>query len=374
MALEAVTADDANPKGYHVLAMALERMGHVHKALVTYERALELDPNDPELLINLGLTAWNLKIREGAAQLFRLYIAACPDSPLGYNSLGSVQSDMGDTNTAIATLSDAIRRMPQEPILWNSLATVLAEEGKAEESLVFYHEATRLAPDFARLYHNLGYAYSHLGQLEDALAAYDKALAYASDPAEILESRHSRSICLIGMGRLEEGFAEYEIRNDVRFRSFVNHLLKAPLWQGEELEGKRILIIGEQGLGDELMFRGHPARHPTRRGAAGQAADRGRSAPGDAVPALLSRCRCRQLQRPHLARQGRQQTAALGAVPERHGRARFHAPMGSTLHILRKRLEDFPHRAFLVPDPERVEHFRAQLAAPGLMSASAGVR
>ena len=87
-ALKATEADGENAKAFHVLGMALERMGHQHKALVTYERAFELDPEDPELLINLGLTAWNLKLTEGAAKMFQLYIAACPDSPLGYNNLG----------------------------------------------------------------------------------------------------------------------------------------------------------------------------------------------------------------------------------------------------------------------------------------------
>src|SRR5580704_2278886 len=53
-ALKATEADGDNPKAFHVLAMALERMGHLHKALVTYERAHQLDPADPELLINLG--------------------------------------------------------------------------------------------------------------------------------------------------------------------------------------------------------------------------------------------------------------------------------------------------------------------------------
>src|SRR5436853_1800520 len=59
-ALKATEADSTSSKAFHVLAMALERMGHLHKALITYERAFELDPEDPELLINLGLTAWNL--------------------------------------------------------------------------------------------------------------------------------------------------------------------------------------------------------------------------------------------------------------------------------------------------------------------------
>ena len=66
-ALKATEADEGNPKAFHVLAMALERMGHLHKALVTYERAFQLDPEDPELLINLGLggpgSASSLKAR-----------------------------------------------------------------------------------------------------------------------------------------------------------------------------------------------------------------------------------------------------------------------------------------------------------------------
>ncbi len=216
LALSSTGADETNSKAYHVLGMALERMGHVHKALVTYERAFQLDPDDPELLINLGLIAWNLKQNDGAARMFSLYIDACPDSPLGYNNLGSILCDMGRPESALETLRAAILRMPAEPILWNALATVLAEEGRAEESLVFYNESVRLDPNFARLHHNLGYAYAHLGRLAESLAAYDHALANVADPSEKLETEHSRAICLIGMGRLEDGFAEFEKRNSPR--------------------------------------------------------------------------------------------------------------------------------------------------------------
>ncbi len=47
-------ADRNNAQAFHVLAMALEKMGHQHKALVTYERAFKLDPEDPELLHQSG--------------------------------------------------------------------------------------------------------------------------------------------------------------------------------------------------------------------------------------------------------------------------------------------------------------------------------
>jgi tetratricopeptide (TPR) repeat protein len=367
LALEATEADDTNAKAFHVLAMALERMGHLHKALVTYERAFALDPKDPELLINLGLTAWNLKMVEGAAKLFQLYIAACPDSPLGYNNLGSVQGDMGKSTTAIETLRSAIYRLPNEPILWNSLATVLAEEGRVEESLVFYNEAIRLDPTFARLYHNLGYAYSHLGRLSEALEAYDNALTHVVDPAERIETRHSRGICLIGMGQLEEGFREYEIRNYERFRAYVHHMTKAPLWDGEPLEGKRILVVGEQGLGDEFMFANIL---PDLQRAVGPEGKLQIAVDPRLVP--LFRRSFPQAEvgsyddRKLIDKDGNKELRFIPFAVERD-EPDFYAPMGTPLHMLRKRLEDFPHQTFLKPAPERVAQFREvlQVGGPG---------
>jgi tetratricopeptide (TPR) repeat protein len=365
LSLDAVNADETNAKAFHVLAMGLERMGHMHKALVTYERAFELDPEDPELLINLGLTAWNLKLTEGAAKMFALYIAARPDSPLGYNNLGSVQSDLGQTDTAIETLRNAIFRMPEESILWNSLATVLAEEGRAQESLIFYEEAIRLDPEFPRLYHNIGYAYSHLGMLGEALAAYDKALSRIVDPAERLESAHSRAVCLMGMGALEEGFAEFEIRNNQRFRAYVHHMLKAPIWKGEELCGKRILIAGEQGLGDEFMFANILPDVQNAVGPDGKlqiAVDPRlvtlfqRSFPKAEVGSYDDRTL--------IDKDGNKALRFVKFALE-NGEPDFWAPMGTPLHVFRKSISDFPHQAFLTPDPNRVNTYRETLAGFG---------
>lgn len=364
-ALRATEADPDNSKAFHVLAMALERMGHLHKALVTYERAFELDPEDPELLINLGLTAWGLKLTEGAEKMFRLYIAACPDSPLGYNNLGSVQCDLGNPDLAIEILRDALMKMPGEAILWNSLATVLAEEGRADESLVFYNEAARLEPGFARAYHNLGYAYQHLGRLEEALANYDKALEFVVDPTERRETRHSRSICLIGAGKLEEGFKEYEIRNDQRFRAYFHHLIDAPRWQGEELNGKKILLVGEQGLGDEFMFANIL---PDIQQAVGESGKM-QICVDPRLVGLFQRSFPRAEvgtydDRTLIDADGNK---ALRLVPfaSKENKPDLWAPMGSALQYYRNGLSDFRHDAFLTPDPARVAQFKQQLDAMG---------
>ncbi|MBA2587621.1 MAG: tetratricopeptide repeat protein [Alphaproteobacteria bacterium] len=364
-ALKATEADPDNSKAFHVLAMALERMGHLHKALVTYERAFELDPRDPELLINLGLTAWNLKLTDGAAKMFQLYIASCPDSPLGYNNLGSVQSDMGEVDVAIETLRAALYRMPEEAMLWNSLATVLAENSRAQESVIFYEEAARLAPGFARAYHNLGYAYLHLSQMDKALIAYDRALELVIDPAERIETRHSRSICLIGLGQVEEGFREYEIRNNERFRCYFHHMINAPKWQGEDVRGKKLLLVGEQGLGDEIMFSNIL---PDAYEAVGETGKLQICVDPRMIP-LYQRSFPRAEvggydDRTLIDDNGNK---ALRLVPFlKDNLPDYWAPMGTALQYYRKSLDAFPHKPFLFPDDKRVAAFKEKLAAlPG---------
>ena len=361
LSLDATQADETNAQAYHLLAITLDRLGHLHKALVTFERAFELDPDDSDLLLNLGLTAWNLDLLDGAERMFRLFIEKRPEHPAGYNNLGSVQRDKGDLETAIETLRGAIYRLPDSAMLWNSLATVLAEEGRAEDGLVFYEEALRLDPKFARVWHNLGYSYMHLGRLDDALHAYDRALSLGSNAHELIESRHSRSVCLIGLGQIEEGFKEYEIRNTPEFRAWLLHYTKAPLWRGEPLDGKRILIVGEQGLGDELMFANivpDVARAVGENGKLQIAVD----------PRLVP---IFQRSFPK-AEVGTYDDGKLEGKPVRifpwareNGDPDFYAPVGTPLHIFRKQVSDFPREAFLKADPEKRKAFRTRLEALG---------
>lgn len=361
LALHATEQDESNAKAFHVLAMALERMGHRHKALITYERAFQLDPNDPDLLINLGLAAWQRKFKDGAVRMFSLYIAANPNSPLGYNNLACVLADMGDLSTAIETLRGAIYRVPHDPMLWSTLGTLLAEDGRGDESLVFYQEALRLDPKVPRSWHNIGYAYSHLGRNIEAIEAYDNALKRFADPLEIMEARYARSICLIALGQIEEGFREYEVRNNPRFRGYTRHMISAPLWNGEALEGKRLLVVGEQGLGDEFMFANIMPDLQRAMGETGKlqiavqkrlVAMFQRSFPQAEVGAYDDRVLT--------GRDGSQELRFVQWATENE-QPDFFAPMGTALQFFRKEVSAFPKQAFIVPDPVRVAEYRAQL-------------
>jgi len=230
---------------------------------------------------------------------------------------------------------------------------------------VFYEEAARLAPSFARAYHNLGFAYQHLSQMDKALVSYDRALELVTDPAERIETLHSRSICLIGLGKIEEGFREYEIRNNERFRCYFHHMINAPRWNGEDVRGKKLLLVGEQGLGDEIMF---STILPDAYEAVGETGKLQICVDPRMIPLYKRSFPNAEVgtydDRTLIDDNGNK---ALRLVPFiKENMPDYWAPMGSALQYYRKSLSDFPHKQFLFPDDKRVAEFRKKLAAlPG---------
>lgn len=365
-ALRATEIDPTNPKAYHILASALRRMGFLHKALVTFEKAYQLEPGNTDILIDLGMCASDMKMHDVAMQFYRHHIAQCPNSPLGYNNLGSLQAELDDVPAAIETLRGAIYRMPHESILWHSLGVLLADNGRAEESIVFYNEAIRLEPKSPHYQHNIGYAYLHLGQLPKALEHYERALEGLKDPIDVAEASYSRAICQIGMGRFAEGFEGYESRKNPVFRAYVAHAISAPQWDGEPLEGKRLLVVGEQGIGDEIMFANTLPDLQRAVGPDGKlliAVDSRlmplfrRSFPEAEVESIQDRT--------VISEDAKKALRMTSFDFEKISGPDFYTLMGSTPRFLRKTLSDFPHEAFLKPDPERVAEFKKILAAGG---------
>src|SRR5262249_11671574 len=156
------------------------------------------------------------------------------------------------------------------------------------------------------------------------------------------------SICEIGLGQIEDGFKDYEIRHDPQFRAWQLHYTKAPLWRGEDLTGKRILIVGEQGLGDELMFANIL---PDIARAVGQTGTLQIAVDSRLIPIFR-----RSFPNAEIGDYGNGKldgkSVRIFQWARKDGEPDFYAPMGTPLHLLRRRLEDFPRTAFLKADAE----------------------
>ncbi len=350
-ALDAAEADPTCSKAYHLLGLSLDALGELSRALPMYEKALQLDPKDHDLYINLGLAAWKMKLLTQAEQLFRIFIELEPGNAAGWANLAGIMRDRMCFDEAIEIRRTAIYRMPEQSVLWNMIGSILAERGDFEQAGTFYHEALRLDPTFARVWHNLAYSLSHIGQNKDALDAFNKALELHANPADRLETMYARSHSLIAVGRLEEGFRDYEVRNDPQHKNATLLAVNAQHWEGQPLTGKSVIICGEQGLGDELMFANAIQDAIEAAGPDGHvkiAVDTRlismfqRSFPGAEVG--------RYHNTPHNGK-------TLRSMPWT-GKCDYIIPMASLLPHFRADISDFPRKPYLVPESARTARYR----------------
>lgn len=361
-AAEAADHDAKCALAFHMLGLALANLNQKHQAFTMYERALALDPTEPDLYLNIGTAAWDLKLYDGACKAFRAYIALKPHCHKGYNNLSGCMRDMGQIDEAIDVIKNAIYLMPEEPMLWNMLGTIMGECSDFESAVTFYREAARLAPTLARPYHNLGHALCHTGPLEEALANFDQSLKFCELDSDRAETLHARGICLAAMGRLKEAWPDYEERLNPRCGQSTYFAVRAPRWDGEDLSGKKLLVVGEQGLGDEIMLAGMVPDLIERVGPYGQVMI--------ACDHRLVPLYQRSFPSAHV---GHEEHTKHNATPVRvvrwaHGDLQpdYYTPMGVPLKFLRNSIDSFPKdRDFVKADPSRVRYWQDRLAMLG---------
>lgn len=106
-------------------------------------------------------------------------------------------------------------------------------------------------PNYSRALHNLGVLYGADGKFEQAEISFRRALAIAPDyaPSRLALARH-----LLAQGRFAEGWPLHEARRQDPGGYIPQPRFEFPEWQGEALTGKRLVVVGEQGFGDQIMF------------------------------------------------------------------------------------------------------------------------
>lgn len=364
LALEALELDEHSPDANHMMAVALDRLGHLSRSLEFYEKVWQLTPNDPQVYLNIGGVAWKLDMMDTAEKFYRIAMRLDPANLDTRVNLGGVLRDTGRFEDAIELLRESLYAAPESPGLWNALATVLLHSGEPVEAQTFYHEALRLKPDFTRVWHNLAYALNTAGDAQGALEASETALEHgAASPSDDYEIRHSRALSLLGVGRLAEGWSAYDVRLDPTHGPIVFKADAPRLTPDMAAAGRTILLMGEQGVGDEVLHYNAAADLAREIGPEGRLimACEWRLAP------LVRRAFPDALVNSHrtIEKEGRKVRAAPWASGDDAPDAWL--PAASLLQRYRGRLEDFPdeRRAYLPPDPERVAGFHAALEALG---------
>ena len=255
-ALDALKLDEANGLAWHVLAICREKSGDLGQALMAYEAAMKLLPSETDVAHDLGRLAQQMGHLEIAEKLLLKYLAADPGHVEATNNLACVQRDQKRYGDAVETLRAMLGVEPGSAVLWNTLGTVMSDQGDMDTAMTFFEEALRHDPDFAKARYNRANARQPLGDPLGALEDLDAALPGAESPYERAMMTMARALLLMTLGRIPEGFETYEVRLDPHLPEAMRVAVDAPRWTGQvtDIVGKRLLIVGEQGIADEMVF------------------------------------------------------------------------------------------------------------------------
>lgn len=364
LVLEFLQEEPENVVGLRVLANTRERIGDFPNAFLAYQFAYNLDPKAEGIVSDLGRIAYFMNHLTEAEGLFRAQLEMHPDDIETLNNLACALRDQLRLDEALETLRAGVNSHPESELLWNNLGTVMSTMGDPDRALVFFDEAVRLSPEYAKAIYNRANLKVLINDLDGAIVDAQEALRLTRLPTDEAMMRLSLSLLLLAAGRIEEGWEAYEARRSPQFADYTYYPIERPLWTpNDPLEGKTLLLIGEQGLGDEIMF---ASMIPDILKAIGPK--------GRLILALEPRLHGLFQRAFPEVEIGAYATGRLGyrtlrVAPFLEGRwdeLDYWAPLGAPLRKFRSRLEQFPKSdRFLTADPARVAYWRGELAKLG---------
>lgn len=285
----AVAADPRGIEWRCNLGSALKDRGDVAASAEQYEQVLADDPGYVPALVNLGEARLAQGRHPPAEEAYRKALAIEAGSVAAWNGLGMVLlarrcfaealhvfeqaiavdaacfeacANASETCLSLRRLDDAERwahralaLRPGDPDALNSLARVARERGDAVRAADILHRVVASHPEHAKSWSNLAAVDSH-ASLDAAEAWLQRALAI--EPGNAVARYNLATICLV-RDDYERGFRLFESRFDTFTRDFAGSrglyeaLAALPMWHGEPLAGRKLLVWTEQGLGDSIM-------------------------------------------------------------------------------------------------------------------------
>jgi predicted O-linked N-acetylglucosamine transferase (SPINDLY family) len=193
------SAEELNRRG-----IALAQQGRLDEAMASFQRAVEIKPDDAVAHGNWGLALTLQGKLDEAVAHYRRALELKPDFADAYSNLGRVWMTRGQITEALACFRRALELKPDFAEAHNRLGLALQQQGKREEAAASYHRALQSNPAFAEAHVNLANLFQEGGDLDQAIARYHQALQLKP---EYVDAHANLAAALTGKGLLSEAVA-----------------------------------------------------------------------------------------------------------------------------------------------------------------------
>ncbi|MGL5510899.1 MAG: tetratricopeptide repeat protein, partial [Microcoleaceae cyanobacterium] len=234
---------------YYNCGIAWQTIEQRQKAIAQYEQAIKYKPEIVEFHLALALNLQAVGRISDAIAIYQQIIQQQPTTARHYYNIGTAYQNSKQYNEAVTAYEKAIELDPQTTGVYNNLGNTFRSMGRLTEAIATYEQGMQIDPNFAKLYNNKGCTLLDLADPQGAIACF--RLSLEKDP-NYTEAHSNLGMTLLSTGEWQEGWREYEWRK--KFPGYEPPKYPQPVWQGEDLTGKTILLVPEQGFGDNIQF------------------------------------------------------------------------------------------------------------------------
>ncbi|MDQ3161115.1 MAG: tetratricopeptide repeat protein, partial [Pseudomonadota bacterium] len=241
------------PEPHDNRGLVLQRMGRFAEAIASHDAAIARNPRFATAYLRRAMALREFGRFEEALRDAERAVALDPASPLALNGRGIVHNDLGRYQAAADDYRHALQRAPGFAEARNNLGNALHDLGHFDEAVRELDQALALRPDYADAHSNRALALQELGRLDESLAAFDRAITARQAFAEASKRRGALKLL---RGDFLGGWTDYDASvHAAQARKISNgESAGIPLWAGEPLQGRSILLSEPNGLGDMLQY------------------------------------------------------------------------------------------------------------------------
>jgi Flp pilus assembly protein TadD len=240
-----------NIHALNLLGIVACQFGRFMEGIDFYRRALEVKPGFIGARGNLALALekWGGQMMDEAEVIFNQIITYEPQDIKSYENLSTLLLERGHLNKALHYLYAGLQVQPNNPTLLNNIGTVLHEQGKYEQAATYHRRALEVQPGMASAIVGLALSSQVQGEFEEAIELFNQAVR--SEPHNVV-AHYNRALLHLMLGNYKEGFEDYEWR--FLTKDFTPCPFEQPMWDGSDLNGRTLVLHGEQGMGDTIQF------------------------------------------------------------------------------------------------------------------------
>ena len=237
---------------------ALNRLGTniflLDKNPVAEKILTNLLAHDPKYIpgyLSLGLVYEKGKKFEKAIECYNAAIKIDPKEIKPYLSLATLYKDQVQYDEAIKVYQQGLINNPSNHVILSNLGNLFYLQHKYEDAIISHQRAVKAKPDSHEVQFNFANTLLNSGKYTEAIEAYRRTSELKPN---FYRAKINLGTTLLSMANFAEGFKEYSYRiyEDKNFQSVLDK--KNSIWNGQNIENKKVLVIADEGLGNTLQF------------------------------------------------------------------------------------------------------------------------